>query len=323
MRFSIVVPLFNKAPHVERALRSVFAQSIEDWELIVVDDASTDGGERLAESLIAGDRRARILRRDESGPGGYAARNLGIREARADWIAFLDADDEWAPGLLSEYERLRGLFPDLAFVGTAQREVMADGERSLDPFVASGRARGPERFDLMRYAEEGGAGRNPIHTSAVAAGRTLLLEIGGFPEGRCTRGGDRDTWLRLLAHTDFAWSPYLGATYYRNAVNMVTKTTVPLASTGMDRTFSELLADRALAARYPRGFRQRLMRLSNYERRGAIRKRIREGELRLSDARTLYFRGDPSYTAAVYLAASIPKGALRWLARLRDRMCHA
>jgi len=98
VRVSVIVPLYNKAPYVRRALDSVAAQTFGDFELIVVDDGSTDEGASVVESF--GDGRVRLIRQENTGPG--AARNRGINEARGEVLAFLDADDEWLPTYLEE-----------------------------------------------------------------------------------------------------------------------------------------------------------------------------------------------------------------------------
>lgn len=103
MRVSVIIPLYDKEPYVRRALSSVAAQTFQDFEVIVVDDGSKDGGARVVESFIeespAG-ARVRLLRQANAGPG--AARNRGLREARGELVAFLDADDEWLPAFLEE-----------------------------------------------------------------------------------------------------------------------------------------------------------------------------------------------------------------------------
>ncbi len=98
MKVSIIIPLYNKAPYVRRALDSIAAQTFADFEAIVVDDGSTDEGA----AIVAGysDARFRMIRQANAGPG--AARNAGLAQARGEFIAFLDADDEWLPNYLQE-----------------------------------------------------------------------------------------------------------------------------------------------------------------------------------------------------------------------------
>jgi glycosyltransferase involved in cell wall biosynthesis len=316
--FSVVVPVYNKRPHVRRAVLSVLAQGVSDFELLLIDDASTDGS--MEEIADLDDPRIRRLRRETPGPGGYAARNLGIREARAEWIAFLDADDEWAPGLLAEYIRLIGLFPSCRALCSARADVFNDGSRESEPYGLAHRSEGPHAISLLRYAEEGARGRNPIQTSAFAARRELLLEAGGFPEGRCSRGGDRETWLRLLARTDMAWSPYLGAVYYRNAVNMVTKTVPPLLREYIDGTYSELIASGTLAARFGPGIALALKRLSNADKKHVLKRRMRSGEFDRSDLSCLYKEADIAYYAALRIAALLPGKAISRAIRAYKRL---
>ncbi|MGB7406786.1 MAG: glycosyltransferase family A protein, partial [Pacificimonas sp.] len=99
-RVSVVIPLYNKAPHIVETTDSAFAQTRPPDEIVVVDDGSTDGGLALVKTL--GDPRINIFERSPPGPGGYAARNLAIENATGDWIAFLDADDVWHPDHLAD-----------------------------------------------------------------------------------------------------------------------------------------------------------------------------------------------------------------------------
>jgi GT2 family glycosyltransferase len=101
LKVSIVIPLYNKAPYVRRALDSIRAQTFSDFEVIVVDDGSTDDGAVLVSSYP--DQRVRLISQSNSGPG--PARNTGIAQAQGKFIAFLDADDEWLPTYLEESVR--------------------------------------------------------------------------------------------------------------------------------------------------------------------------------------------------------------------------
>ncbi len=95
---SVIVPLYNKASYVLRTLESVAAQTVTDFEVIVVDDGSSDGGEALVTNFP--DSRFTLLRQKNAGPG--AARNRGLREASAPYVAFIDADDVWLDEFLEE-----------------------------------------------------------------------------------------------------------------------------------------------------------------------------------------------------------------------------
>src|SRR5688572_17562331 len=97
-RVTCVLPYYNKVRYVRRALDSIASQTLGDFEAIVVDDGSTDGGTDLITDFARLDPRFRIVRQPNAGPG--AARNRAIRQARTSLVAFLDADDEWMPTYL-------------------------------------------------------------------------------------------------------------------------------------------------------------------------------------------------------------------------------
>ena len=116
---SIVIPLFNKASHIKDTIESVLAQSYQNFELIIVNDGSTDNGPKIVREI----KEPRILVIDQANAGVSAARNRGIDAAKGDLIAFLDADDLWNPDFLSAIMRLYQRFPWAGLYATAYRIV--------------------------------------------------------------------------------------------------------------------------------------------------------------------------------------------------------
>jgi glycosyltransferase involved in cell wall biosynthesis len=213
---SVVIPVYNKEPHIERCLSSVLGQTYRNFEVLMIDDASTDGS--LQQLQRANDSRVRILRRQTPGPGGYAARNLGIREARSPWVAFLDADDEWSTEHLARTRELMAEFPRAEVLSCGWIVHRSAVERSVDGYYRSRSARGNHGFGLPEFIR----GPRPIWTSVVTVRRDRLLDAGGFDE-RWKHGGDTALWLKLLlAGCEGAWYAGLGATYFMDSVNMVT-----------------------------------------------------------------------------------------------------
>ena len=195
MRVSVIIPLFNKAPFIERALRSIAAQTFADLEIIVVDDGSTDGGLRIVEQFT--DSRLRIVRQENAGPG--AARNRGLREARGEFVAFLDADDEWLPEYLAQ--SLHSL--DEPGVNAA---AVASGYFGHPAGVASEemwRRRGLRNGEMRLRAETQPSLAIALlayMTPCTTVARTeVLRKLGGFYErDRCAYGEDAHLWLKLL-----------------------------------------------------------------------------------------------------------------------------
>lgn len=224
IQFSVVIPLYNKGPHVRRALDSALGQSLAPLEILVVDDNSSDDGLAIVESY--GDPRIRVLRRKTPGPGGYAARNLAILEAKGEWIAFLDADDEWLPGHLASLgnaiEADGG--SDLVCAFSGYNNVHPDGRHHLDPYSQRKGRTTRQRLVFSEFLETWLDLRDcPIWTSAAAFRRETLIQCGLFPAERCRRGGDKDLWLRAMRHGSAVAAPGIDAIYHRDSVNMVTR----------------------------------------------------------------------------------------------------
>jgi glycosyltransferase involved in cell wall biosynthesis len=188
---SVVIPAYNVAWCVRKAIDSVLAQEGCDFELIVVNDGSTDD----TATVLAGYGRAiRVL--DQPNGGMSSARNAGIRAARGEFVAFLDADDWWLPGKLGRQVALMRQRPELGFCSCVARVEDMDGK--LVNQWRCPKWEGP----LVVYLFQGGASV-PGSSSAVVARRDLVLAAGGFDES--LRGAeDPDLWIRLAAMTSYA-----------------------------------------------------------------------------------------------------------------------
>ena len=123
--FSVIMPVYNHAHYLERAVQSVIAQTCDDWELIIVDDGSTDGSGGLVDRLAARDGRIRVLHQANAGPA--AARNAGLAVARGPWLAYLDSDDLYLPDTLEHYRRFIQTHPDVRFIHGYRHRIDADG----------------------------------------------------------------------------------------------------------------------------------------------------------------------------------------------------
>jgi glycosyltransferase involved in cell wall biosynthesis len=191
---TVVIPLYNKASTVERALLSISGQTFGDFEIVVVDDGSTDNSAALASKFQ--DDRLRVVRQANSGPG--AARNRGIAEASSELITFLDADDEWLPDFLER---------SISLLDQSNPEVVA----VVSGFVEGAEHRSTERSWRARGLKAGVVRLAPhvpaefvitllayMNPWAMVIRRDAILRYGGFYEANCRYGEDNYLWLKLV-----------------------------------------------------------------------------------------------------------------------------
>jgi glycosyltransferase involved in cell wall biosynthesis len=206
---SVVVPLYNKAETVLATVRSAVAQIDADFEIIVVDDGSTDGGAGLVRSLHL--PRLRLIQQVNSGVS--AARNRAILAAQGDWIAFLDADDLWSPHHLASL--LKAVTESGVIAGFSNCRLQS---RDCAPLID--RKFAAQKIDnFFSFALSNGG--YPIAASAMMALRVELLAAGLFAAGVST-GEDIDMWCRLAFRGPFFYTATLCATY--NDANSPTRT---------------------------------------------------------------------------------------------------
>jgi glycosyltransferase involved in cell wall biosynthesis len=205
---SIVVPLYNKASYILRCLKSIQRQTFTDFEVIVVNDGSTDGSGDLAAGLR--DPRFTVTHQDNQGSG--AARNRGIALAQAGLIAFLDADDTWDENFLAAIAGLAKEFPEAGVFASGYRRCFG---RGLDREVTLRTPPGTHTRLLADYLSIGRRG-GCLTCSSVAIRRDLLTRVGGFIEGH-PLGEDQDLWVRLSLLAPIAYDSRILAVYHSEA----------------------------------------------------------------------------------------------------------
>jgi len=242
--FSVVIPTYNRAALLRQNLISVFAQQFTRYEVIVVDDGSSDESESVVNAFGC---RIKFLRQQNRGPG--AARNLGINVARGEFVAFLDSDDVWFPWTLQNFHQLAQRDSKPGFIiGSLVNFCEAAGL----PSVCETKAVFREYPDYLAAAQS--PDFELLTCSSVCIRRSELLRAQGFAS-RNMNGEDSDLWLRLGLVSPFAViqnPPACG--YRRHPVSAVAST---------EKTCSGMrhLIETELAGGYPGGSSRRKERI--------------------------------------------------------------
>ncbi|NTU90462.1 MAG: glycosyltransferase family 2 protein [Chlorobiaceae bacterium] len=209
MKISVVIPLYNKRDTIERAIDSVCRQSYGAHEIVVVNDGSRDGSEKVVQAIAR--QGLRLI--DQTNQGVAAARNKGIESAVCDWVAFLDGDDEWDPDFLRTIVRMHEAYPGHEVYATAYYAGDYLGEKRniiLNRIRFDG-----EQGILDNYFEVGACSAPPIWSSAVCISKEALRQIGGFPLG-IRSGEDLLTWARLAVRKHPVYSIRPLATFWQD-----------------------------------------------------------------------------------------------------------
>jgi len=212
INFSVVIPLYNKIDFIGRAIRSVLGQSYQSFEIIIVNDGSTDGSER--EIVLIDDPRIKIIHQENS--GASSARNRGVQEARSEYIAFLDADDEWKSNHLDIFRSLIEDFPESGMYGQSYEYILNDKHitpSSLKKYPIHWRGY------LDNYLELA-ASFHPFSSSSVCLRKAVLFEIGGFPLG-VHFAEDLITWIKIFLRYRIGFCHSLSSYYYMGESNNI------------------------------------------------------------------------------------------------------
>lgn len=198
MKFSVVIPLYNKAPYIKAAIESVLAQTLADFEVIVIDDGSTDDGGDVAAEIL--DPRVHVIR--QANAGVSAARNRGIDLARGEWVTFLDADDWEHPRYLATQWETIGSYAPVDAVATQYRTRPRCDELRIEPWKTR---QTPLRTEVIGDLPARWSGKGGLFCTCSIAVRTSLLRTlqPCFPVGEAY-GEDLDLWFRLNERSPIA-----------------------------------------------------------------------------------------------------------------------
>lgn len=233
---SVVIPLYNKEHQIAKTLRTVLCQTFQDFEIVIVNDGSTDGSVSEVEKIS--DSRIRLI--NQANAGVSAARNKGIEEARGEYIALLDADDEWYPDYLSTQMHLAETYPECDIFITNYQ--FKDEFGKTTPTTIHNLPFAGIHGILSNYFHVASTSNPPICSISIVARIKAFQEIGGFPIG-ITSGEDLLTWARLACRYRIAYCNQVHAIYYTPTTGPTGKVPTDLKSTkdAVGRGLLELL----------------------------------------------------------------------------------
>lgn len=237
--FTVVVPLYNKENFVEDTLKSILSQTFTDYEVLIIDDCSTDN----SLEVIAPYRSAQIqLISHQKNSGLSASRNTGIRNANADWITFLDADDRWEPTILEAFAEMIAAFPQEKIFGTNYQEVYAKGEIRQPQNDTADLAPGGIYLieDFFRRNRQQGLF---IH-SGICFHKNVYEKAGDYDE-QINFAEDLDFNIRALSHFNLVYKNSRLVNYTMQSENQLTNSSL------LGKTVPDYDRYEALAAQNP------------------------------------------------------------------------
>lgn len=234
MKLSVVIPLYNKAQSIIHTLDSVLAQSYTDYEVVIVNDGSSDLSQSVVEEYIKflnGDKlksfsleNGKIKLINQPNGGVSSARNRGIQEAQGEYVLFLDADDLWDEDYLAEQVRMISDFPEAMMWGTNFAEVTNGNQLVRE--LATGLPNNYRGY-VNNYFELPGRVSDLFHSSAVAIRKEVFETIGYFDE-RIKIAEDIDMWWRIIAVYPVAFYDKYMVYYQQDAENRALQKNIPL-----------------------------------------------------------------------------------------------
>jgi glycosyltransferase involved in cell wall biosynthesis len=217
--FSVVVPLYNKARHIENTIKSVLDQTFTDFEIIIINDDSTDESEAIVRRFT--DKRIQIFHQKNQGVS--VARNLGIEKSKGKLIAFLDADDYWFPNHLEELASLYHNFPNCGIYCSRYKIKTAKNHFQIPSYY------GVEQ-SFHGIVKDYFASNMPFRitwTSSLAIPKEILESCGGFTPG-VTNGQDLELWTKIGVEYPVAITNTITAIYNNDICESLAKRDIRL-----------------------------------------------------------------------------------------------
>ena len=196
---SVVIPLYNKEQSIASTLQTVLNQTYQDFEIVIVDDGSTDHSVEEVTKVL--NPRIRLIHQENAGVS--AARNRGIEEAKGEYIAFLDADDEWKPDYLKTQYELTQKYPECSVF--ACNYEFKDTQGKVTPTIIRKLPFKGKNGILSNYFEVASCSHPPICSISIMVKKNAIQSIGGFPIG-IKSGEDLLTWARLAVNGKIAYA---------------------------------------------------------------------------------------------------------------------
>ena len=206
------MPLYNKAPYVAKAINSVLSQAFTDYELVIMDDGSSDNSYAVASESIDGQAHCHIHRQPNA--GASMARNNAVALSRGDYLCFLDADDWWAPSFLEEMSRLIDGYPDAGIYGT--NYTIVNETRHKTRTAPIGVDDGFERGYINYCQVFARTLAMPLWTGATCLSRLVFDEFGGF-RPQIKIGEDFDLWIKVALKYKVAFLNKPLSFYYQDS----------------------------------------------------------------------------------------------------------
>ena len=188
MKFSVIIPLYNKAPYVKKALETVCAQTYRDYEIIVINDGSTDNSAILAEEYLNRVEGISYKILSQQNAGVSAARNNGVAQSHGDYIAFLDADDWWEPTYLEKMAQLIEDYPEAGLYASNYIYYKPGKTHVAVNNIETGYFNYPKVYYEIKAM--------PVWTGAALIPKKIFVEYAGFRE-QLWMAEDFDLWIRI------------------------------------------------------------------------------------------------------------------------------